>query len=94
MLMRLILPSFIERGRGCVINLASRAGTINVPFNISYSTSKAALLRLTSALQAEVDEVAPSSDIQFYSIHPGAIRSGITTAGQMASPHAHKQSKR
>jgi short-subunit dehydrogenase len=82
-LMRLVLPSFIERRRGCVINIASKAGTLNFPFNISYCTSKAALIRLTGAIQAEVDEVVPSSDIHLYAIHPGAVRSGMSTAGQL-----------
>ncbi|KAI1063749.1 hypothetical protein LB506_005880 [Fusarium annulatum] len=79
-LMRLVLPSFIERRRGCVINIASKAATVDFPFNISYCTSKAALIKLTSVLQAEVDEVAPSSDINLYAIHPGAVRSGMKTA--------------
>ncbi|KAH6868928.1 hypothetical protein B0T10DRAFT_596052, partial [Thelonectria olida] len=87
MLMRLVMPSFIERRRGCVINVASRAGSLNVPFNISYSTSKAALIRLTSAIQAEVDEVAPSSDIQLYSIHPGAVLDGQRDAALAEFPH-------
>ncbi|KAG4286424.1 hypothetical protein FPRO06_07684 [Fusarium proliferatum] len=79
-LMRLVLPSFIERRRGCVINIASKAATVDFPFNISYCTSKAALIKLTSVLQAEVDEVTPSSDINLYAIHPGAVRSGMKTA--------------
>ncbi|KAF5572842.1 cytochrome P450 monooxygenase [Fusarium pseudoanthophilum] len=79
-LMRLVLPGFIERLRGCVINIASKAATQDMPFNISYCTSKAALVKLTTVLQAEIDEVAPSSDINLYAIHPGAIRSGMKTA--------------
>ncbi|GKT73081.1 3-oxoacyl-(acyl-carrier-protein) reductase [Colletotrichum tofieldiae] len=78
-LMWLVLPSFIERRRGCVLNIASRAGTVDMPSNLSYCTSKAALIRFTGAIQAEIDEIAPSSDIQLYSIHPGAVASGITT---------------
>ncbi|KAF5534562.1 Dehydrogenase reductase SDR family member 7B [Fusarium phyllophilum] len=79
-LIRSVLPSFIERRRGCVINIASKAATMSFPFNISYCTSKAALIKLTGAIQAEVDEVAPSSDIHLYAIHPGAVRSGMSTA--------------
>ncbi|KAF4951989.1 hypothetical protein FGADI_7105 [Fusarium gaditjirri] len=79
-LMRLVLPSFIERRRGCVINIVSKAATEDFPFNISYCTSKAALVKLTTNIQAEVDQVVPSSDINLYSIHPGAVRSGIKTA--------------
>ncbi|SCO91357.1 uncharacterized protein FRV6_15485 [Fusarium oxysporum] len=79
-LIRSVLPSFIERRRGCVINVASKAAAMSFPFNISYCTSKAALIKLTSSIQAEVDEVAPSSDIHLYAIHPGAVRSGMSTA--------------
>ncbi|KAM5520510.1 hypothetical protein FOXYSP1_14400 [Fusarium oxysporum f. sp. phaseoli] len=79
-LMRLVLPGFIERRRGCVINIASKAATVDFPFNISYCTSKAALVKLTSILQAEVDEVAPASDIHLYAIHPAAVRSVMKTA--------------
>ncbi|KAF5590093.1 Dehydrogenase reductase SDR family member 7B [Fusarium subglutinans] len=79
-LMRMVLPGFIERRQGCVINIASKAATVDFPFNISYCTSKAALVKLTSVLQAEVDEVAPSSDINLYAIHPGAVRSGMKIA--------------
>ncbi|KAH7258859.1 uncharacterized protein BKA55DRAFT_638480 [Fusarium redolens] len=79
-LMRSVLPSFINRRQGCVINIASKAAAMSFPFNISYCTSKAALIKLTSSIQAEVDEVAPSSDIHLYAIHPGAVRSGVSTA--------------
>jgi short-subunit dehydrogenase len=82
-LMRSVLPSFIKRRQGCVINIASKAAAMSFPFNISYCTSKAALIKLTSSIQAEVDEVAPSSDIHLYAIHPGAVRSGVSTAGQL-----------
>ncbi|ENH72102.1 Pisatin demethylase [Fusarium oxysporum f. sp. cubense race 1] len=58
-LMRLVLPSFIERRRRCVINIASKAATADFPFNISYCTSKAALVKLTSILQAAEFNVLP-----------------------------------
>ncbi|KAF5637703.1 benzoate 4-monooxygenase [Fusarium sp. NRRL 52700] len=85
MLMHLVLPCFIQRRRGCVINIASKAATADYPFNLSYCASKAALVRLTSSLQAEVDEVAPSSKIHLYAIHPGAVRSGLKSTGHVTS---------
>ncbi|KAK2685627.1 hypothetical protein QWA68_015427 [Fusarium oxysporum] len=35
---------------------------------------------INGAIQAEVDKVVPSSDIHLYAIHPGAVRSGMSTA--------------
>ncbi|KAF5672746.1 cytochrome P450 monooxygenase [Fusarium denticulatum] len=63
-----------------ILKVLSKVGTVDFPFNISYCTSKAALIKLTSVLQAEADEVTPSSDINLYAIHPGAVRSGMKTA--------------
>jgi len=75
--MRLLLPNFTQRGAGCVINMASRAGTIDMPFNTAYSVSKAALIRLTSCVQEEL-KVAGHHDIHLYALHPGAIASNLT----------------
>ncbi|RKL12928.1 hypothetical protein BFJ70_g16061 [Fusarium oxysporum] len=76
-LLRLFLPHFMDRRMGCVINVVSRAGTVDVPFNSSYSTSKAALIRLTGCVQMEVDMLG-LHDIHLYAMHPGAVLTGIT----------------
>ncbi|KAI1036156.1 hypothetical protein LB504_011380 [Fusarium proliferatum] len=79
-LMRLVMPSFIQAGSGTIINIASRGGTVNIPFNTTYCASKAALIRLTSCWQAEL-ELGGHDGIQMYSIHPGAVPSQMTSAG-------------
>ena len=60
---------FIEQRSGKVINVASTSGLRGKPILVSYSASKAALIRLTEALAAEW---APF-DIQVNSIAPGAF---------------------
>ncbi|EWZ46068.1 hypothetical protein FOZG_06253 [Fusarium oxysporum Fo47] len=78
-LMRLVMPDFIQAGRGTIINVASRGGTVDLPFNTTYSTSKAALIRLTSSWQAEL-QLGGHDGIQLYAIHPGAVPSQMTSA--------------
>ncbi|KAF5619611.1 Dehydrogenase reductase SDR family member 7B [Fusarium sp. NRRL 25303] len=81
-LMRLVMPSFIQAGSGTIINIASRGGTVNIPFNTTYCASKAALIRLTSCWQAEL-ELGGHDGIQMYSIHPGAVPSQMTSAAHL-----------
>jgi 2-deoxy-D-gluconate 3-dehydrogenase len=60
---------FIEQRSGKVINVASTSGLRGKPILVSYSASKAALIRLTEALAAEW---APYG-IQVNAIAPGAF---------------------
>jgi 2-deoxy-D-gluconate 3-dehydrogenase len=60
---------FIDQGRGKVINVASTSGLRGKPRLVAYSTSKAALIRMTEALAAEW---APLG-IQVNAIAPGAF---------------------
>ena len=75
--MRLIMPEFMRRKKGCIISIASRAGTIDMPFNISYSASKAGLIRMMSCLQEEVD-IAGFEGIHMYALHPGCVPTDMT----------------
>jgi short-subunit dehydrogenase len=63
-----------ERKSGCIINIASRAGTVTTPFAVAYSAGKAALIRATSVLQAELEVDGLGDQIQIYALHPGAVR--------------------
>ncbi len=53
MLTRAVLPGMLERGRGHVVNIASGAGKVGVPYEASYSASKHGLVGLTRSLRAE-----------------------------------------
>ncbi|KAK0713929.1 hypothetical protein B0T26DRAFT_753985 [Lasiosphaeria miniovina] len=76
-LMRLVLPGFRAQGSGCVLNIASRAGTVAIPYSTSYCASKAALINLTGCVQKEMDAEALDG-IHLYSLHPGGIKSAMT----------------
>ncbi|KAK3321987.1 hypothetical protein B0H66DRAFT_553055 [Apodospora peruviana] len=76
-LMRLLVPKFKTQGSGCVLNIASRAGTVAIPYSTSYCASKAALINLTACTQKEVD-VEGLDDVHLYSLHPGGIKSKMT----------------
>lgn len=51
---RAFLPTMIEQGSGCIINVSSFASYHEGNWGLAYSVSKAALERLTTGLAAEV----------------------------------------
>ncbi len=53
MLTRAVLPSFVARGKGHVVNLSSMAGKAGTPFAATYSATKSGLVGATAALRAE-----------------------------------------
>ncbi|CAK7203872.1 hypothetical protein SEUCBS139899_006622 [Sporothrix eucalyptigena] len=75
-LMRLLMPTFRAQRSGCVINIASRAGTVVIPWSTSYCASKAALINLTGCIQKEADAEG-FDDIHLYALHPGGVRSAM-----------------
>jgi NAD(P)-dependent dehydrogenase (short-subunit alcohol dehydrogenase family) len=70
---RAVLPSMIARGRGRIINVASGAGTRAIPNLSAYVTSKAALIRFTENLAAELQ----GSGVCVFSIQPGTVRTAM-----------------
>ncbi|KAL1863067.1 hypothetical protein VTK73DRAFT_6492 [Phialemonium thermophilum] len=76
-LMRFALPVFRAQRSGCVLNIASRAGTVDIPYSTSYCASKAALINLTGCTQKELD-VEGFDDVHLYALHPGGIKSEMT----------------
>lgn len=81
MLIHEILPRMRDRGHGCIINIASRSGTVDVPMTLGYVSSKAALIRATHTLQKEMelDDLDPA--IHLYALHPGGVRGNMGGAG-------------
>lgn len=53
-LMRLVLPAMLERKRGQVVNIASMAGKIPIPFDSIYSSTKFALIGASHAVRTEL----------------------------------------
>jgi NAD(P)-dependent dehydrogenase (short-subunit alcohol dehydrogenase family) len=73
---REVLPGMVARRRGRIINVASGAGTRSIPYLSAYSAGKAALIRLTETLAAEV---APHG-VQVLAIQPGTVRTAMAEA--------------
>ncbi len=53
-LTRLVLPGMVERSKGHVVNIASMAGKLAVPYNSVYSASKHALIGFSWSLYQEL----------------------------------------
>ena len=72
---RAALPSMVERGRGSIVNIASRLGQIGVADTAAYSAAKAGLIGLTRAL---AKEFGPHG-IRVNAVAPGVVETGMTT---------------
>jgi NAD(P)-dependent dehydrogenase (short-subunit alcohol dehydrogenase family) len=70
---RLVLPGMVARRRGRVVNVASGAGTRPIPYLSAYSSGKAALIRLTESLAAEV----AAHGVSLFAIQPGTVRTAM-----------------
>jgi hypothetical protein len=79
---RLVLPEMVARRRGRIINVTSSAGTYRWALVSAYSVSKAALVKLTENLAAEVRR----DGVSVFSFHPGLLPIGLTMAGLNSSP--------
>ena len=71
------LPSMLERGSGCIINISSGAGKRGVPNRSAYSASKFGVNGFTETLAAEYRR----SGIRPHVICPGAVVSQMRSEG-------------
>jgi uncharacterized protein len=53
-LTQMVLPGMTQRGEGHVVNMASQAGIVPVPFNTVYSATKHAVVGFSRSLRGEV----------------------------------------
>jgi NAD(P)-dependent dehydrogenase (short-subunit alcohol dehydrogenase family) len=70
-MVREILPIMKRQGEGIIINVASKAAIVPVPYLAPYSASKAALVALTQAVAKEVDK--EGKDILCCSVCPSGM---------------------
>lgn len=70
---RAVLPGMVTRRRGRIVNLASVAAVRPIPDGTAYASSKAALVRLTDSLAAEVREFG----IAVFAVDPGSVATGM-----------------
>ena len=68
------LPSMIDNGRGCIVNVASVSGTAGRAGDSAYSSSKAGVAMLTRTLAAELGP----KGIRVNCIAPGAVATPLT----------------
>ncbi|HEX5140263.1 MAG TPA: SDR family oxidoreductase [Dehalococcoidia bacterium] len=69
-----VLPGMVERRRGRLINVGSGGGLWAVPYDTGYSTTKAALIRLTEGIAIEAEEF----NVYAWVIHPGVVHTGMS----------------
>jgi NAD(P)-dependent dehydrogenase (short-subunit alcohol dehydrogenase family) len=73
-LCRAVVPGMIERRAGRIVNVVSYAAARPAPFQSGYAAGKAALVSLTEALAASLDE----HGVQAFSVAPGFTRTEMT----------------
>ncbi len=69
LLTRSVLPGMLERRRGHIVNIASGAGKVGVPFAVAYATSKHGLVGFTNSLRGEYHK----GPIGFSVVCPGFV---------------------
>lgn len=74
-LIRAALPSMLDRRQGVILNVASIAGLIGMPYMAAYCASKFALLGLTEALRREYR----GTGVEFVSFCPGSVDTPMTS---------------
>ena len=73
------LPPMVERGSGCVINIASMAAFQPIPSNAVYAATKAFVLSLTEAVHAEVEH----KGVTVTAVCPGPVRTEFVAEANM-----------
>jgi NAD(P)-dependent dehydrogenase (short-subunit alcohol dehydrogenase family) len=71
-----VLPGMIERRRGRIINVSSRAAEISQPYFSSYIVSKLALNKMTELLAMETKH----HGIAMFAISPGPVHTAMSEA--------------
>lgn len=70
--MQAVLPHFLSRGRGQIINVSSMLGRLPmVPLRSAYAAAKHAMNALTANLRMELRDACPG--IQVTAVHPGIV---------------------
>ena len=70
---RAVLPSMISLGRGRIVNVASQAAVVARPYATAYASGKAAVLRFTDSLAAELE----GRGVHAFAISPGFVRTRL-----------------
>lgn len=68
-----LLPHFLERGTGTIVNVSSIGGKVPIPYQVPYTASKYAVTGLTESLQAELKP----KGVQVCGVHPNFIKTDL-----------------
>lgn len=68
-----LLPHFLERGTGTIVNVSSIGGKVPIPYQVPYTASKYAVTGLTESLEAELKP----KGIQVCGVHPNFIKTDL-----------------
>ena len=71
---QLVLPSMIARRHGRIVNITSQAGAYRWPLVSAYAVAKAAEIKLTENLAAELRHTG----VTVFSAHPGLLPIGLS----------------
>jgi NAD(P)-dependent dehydrogenase (short-subunit alcohol dehydrogenase family) len=74
-----VLRGMKERRSGCIVNMASRAATVDMAGGLSYNSSKAAVARATHSLQEEFEQAGLGEQLHTYCLHPGGVWGKMVT---------------
>ena len=81
-----VLPSMLERGSGCIINVASELGYLGRAGFAAYTTAKAGVITLTRSLAREF---APT--VRINAIAPGPVDTAMLSLDQMSPAWVAKE---
>jgi short-subunit dehydrogenase len=68
-----LLPQFLARGAGTIVNVGSFGGKVPLPYMTAYCTSKYAIAGLTETLRLELEP----KGIQVCGVHPSVTKSAF-----------------
>lgn len=69
-----VLPYMRKQGSGLIINVASVAGYISIPYQAAYSASKAAIISFTYSLRNEIRQFGLKASV----VNPGDTKTNFT----------------
>ena len=75
------IPHLLE-SKGCIVNVASTAGLVGIPYGAAYSASKSGVVGLTKAMAAEYSR----RGVRVNAICPGHVLTPMTSAGANFGP--------
>jgi len=92
-LVHCVLPGMLTRGRGAIVNLVSASGAMDPPaptgeggWGFAYSSSKAALMRLTGVLAVE----HRGSGVRFFDVEPGFVLTELMQQSALRDGYAER----